>query len=179
MRKITAVILKVIAALLVTGGAIAAALEFRDVYAAIGTPGGVPHGGLVGVLLRLGLAVLLAGVAVWASRRVADPNHARATDELHATLATIWAREKPAAGSPDESGSANPYSGLGAAELLDCYTNIDRASQPQRFAQLLSAVRAQVEGRGIDDRPAAPEEDRGAGSRDGSAGSSSFRLRRR
>jgi len=30
------------------------------------------------------------------------------------------------------------------AELLDCHSNIDRVTQPARFAQLLDAIRAKV-----------------------------------
>jgi hypothetical protein len=143
-RRILALLLKGVSALVVGAAFVAAAIELQEVFAAAGKPGGVPHGGLFGVLVRWFITVMLGLALLWAARRVSDPGGSASFRELEAQLSEIYEREGLANTEAGHTGTPSSYAALSAAELLDCHAQIDRGAHPDRFAQLLAAIRAHV-----------------------------------
>ncbi|NUP12305.1 MAG: hypothetical protein HOW73_40180 [Polyangiaceae bacterium] len=139
-RSLLATLLKVAAALVAAGGVYNAAVQSAEVSDAVGKPGGVPHGGLLGVGLQLLIVLLVSAGILWTANRVGDPGRTKERGELNRELARVVEKEANVVAGTQQ-GNSDLYRGLSTAELLDCYNQLDRERHPEQLVQIVAAMR--------------------------------------
>ena len=132
-----------IAGVLALGLLLEVALGALGVFAFLEQPAGiVAH--LIGVLWRAGvLAVLTAGFYV-GGRGLLWPEAYGAEVHSRGVVRSIYDQER--LGDRDDLGAPGDYYGpMAPSALADVYRNISRQAHPERFRQVLAAIKAAVE----------------------------------